>query len=432
MQRDGDPHASRPAGAAAQAGRRLRGGGRLQGVRDLRGRNGAVVHRVGRDASLERRTVRRSARGAHLVHREHPELEALLVASPDDLGLYEAYGRWLAENGDPRAELILFDCASERQGRKPNRDERHAILERQNRELYALAPFLSSCMHGWPFVWARGFLRELTLQIHEGDATSREQVEAVLVHPYTRLLRRLSLGITSGGAAPWLVERVAERRPQTLESLFVSGASSVSIDPLRSIFARPGRLGTYNGTSHFGAGPFHGIRMLDVRDQQVDWRPSDVDASWPDLEILVLRPRGSHADSLRWSAQMLSSARAMPKLREVWACESKGDELLEVILASPLLPQLRRLDFTDTLTNRGAALLYSNAERLSGIEEIRIGSTGDRRASIVRVARVGAPNYEPPPLGELEIDGPWRSRLARRFGKQIRFKIPVGHPHLGL
>lgn len=365
-----------------------------------------------------------------MVHLENLKLETLLVASPDDLALYEAYGRWLAERGDPRAELILLDCASERsQGQGPSGDERHGNLERQSGELHALAP--SFFAHGWQIVWARGFVRELTLRVFcEHDASSREQVGAVLAHPYTRFLRKLSLEIAITGAATWLLELVAERRPQILESLFVAGASSVSFDPVSSIFARPGRLGTYNRASHFGAGPFRGIRMLDVRDQQVDWRPSGVDGSWPDLEILVLRPRGSHADSLCWAAQMLSSARTMPRLREVWACESEGDELLEVILASPLLPQLRRLDFTDTLTNRGARSLYINAEKLSGLEEIWVGSTGERRGSIERMARAGAPSYQPAPLGEMEIDGAWRSRLAQRFRKRIRFKVPAGHPNL--
>jgi hypothetical protein len=114
----------------------------------------------------------------------------------------------------------------------------------------------------------------------------------------------------------------------------------------------------------------------------------------------------------------------------VWACESQGDALLELLLASPLLPRLRRLDFTDTLTNGGAELLYTNAERLAGVEELCIGSTGEPRRQLERMARVHDPDFRPPPVGELEMDGAWRSRIAQRFRGRARFKVPGGHPNL--
>lgn len=365
-----------------------------------------------------------------MAHLENPDIEAALVASPDDLARYEAYGRWLAERGDPRAELILLGCASERSGDPgSHRAREQELLEQQSAELRALAPSLFA--HGWQLAWVRGFVRELTLRVScAQDERSREQVKAILTHPHTRFLEKLSLELAHTSEGTWLLELIADRRPPMLERLFVASSGSVDLDPVGSLFVRSAFLGTYTRMSRFGAGPFRGVRTLDLRDQLVDWRPAETDSSWPDLEILVLRPRGNRREGLSWAAQVLGSGRVLPRLREVWACESQGDALLGLVLASPLLPQLRRLDFTDTLTNQGAELLYTNAERLSGVEEIWIGSTGRWRDEVERMARVARSKYQSPPAGELEIDGPWRSRLAHRFKKRVRFKIPAGHPHL--
>ena len=41
----------------------------------------------------------------------HPELEAQLVATPDDDGAWLVYEDWLIEQGDPRSELIVCERA---------------------------------------------------------------------------------------------------------------------------------------------------------------------------------------------------------------------------------------------------------------------------------------------------------------------------------
>jgi hypothetical protein len=302
-------------------------------------------------------------------------------------------------------------------------------LEHRTAELVALGPSFFS--HGWQIGWERDGVRALTLRVHgEQDARSLEQARAILGHRYTRSIRDLSLDISTSSPVDGLLAVVGEARPPALERLFVSSPSSLTLDLVRSLFAKPGRLTTFSRVACFGAGPFQSVRLLDLRDQQVQWAPSETEVSWPDLEVLILRPRGGREHGRRWATQVLSSARAMPKLREVRAVESRGDDLLEVVLASPLLPQLRRLDFTDNLTNRGAELLYTNAERLAGVEELWIAYSGRWRGEVERMLAARNPMPEPPPVGELEIDGRWRSRLSQRFRGRARFEIPKGHPDL--
>jgi hypothetical protein len=128
---------------------------------------------------------------------------------------------------------------------------------------------------------------------------------------------------------------------------------------------------------------------------------------------LILRPRGNLEARRAWSRVVLGGA--FPKLEEVRFPEHDGDELVELLMQSPLLARVRRLDCTDNLTNRGAGLLSQNADRLMHLDEIWLGS-GGRREQVEPLA--------------LEIDDAWRRRLKSRFGARVRFEPRPRHPDL--
>jgi uncharacterized protein (TIGR02996 family) len=362
-----------------------------------------------------------------LKHAESPELEGAIVANPDDVQAHAAYGRWLERCADPRAELIILQC-EQRQGNDPKRGAARVrdLMQEQEEELRSLVP---DCrVH---VTWTHGFVREFDLAVPaEPSEEGRQRVCAVLEHPYMRLARKGTISIrccqrTSDPA--WILSALSGASLRLLGGLFVCGGTRIELQGIGEVFSRPAWVGTANHLSLFGTGPFPSIRILDLRDTHVGWGELPSRPQFPDLEVLVLRPRGS---DLNWVGEILESVPpSMPRLRQVWALESKGDEILERLIHSPLLPQLRIVDFTDSLTNRGAKALHEHADRFSSVEQIIVGSTGRRRQEVVRFVRVGTPDYNPKP-GKLEIDDGWRSRLRQRLGRRVSFDIRHGHPHL--
>jgi hypothetical protein len=304
--------------------------------------------------------------------------------------------------------------------------------ETSSAELQALAP-------SFKVSWCYGGVENLDIRMPGERLDENErQLAAVLDHPDVRLVRQLDVQFFFSAPREdirlyrprWALEAVAARRFPLLDGMFVSASGPVGIDPLASAFQQPAVLGTSNPGSYFGEGPFANMRVLDLRDGHVEWHPSDRFPSWPDLEILILRPRGNRKD--RWAEQVLRSAQPFPKLREVWAVEGQGDMIVGALVASPLLGQLRRIDLTGSVTNAGAAVLHENASNLEALEEICLGTPGEDRRELIKYARVTNPSFEEPPMGAMEIDDAWRSRLRQRLGRRATFDVAAGYPHLDI
>src|SRR5262249_3486004 len=152
-----------------------------------------------------------------------------------------------------------------------------------------------------------------------------------------------------------------------------------------------------------GSTRFIGIELLDLRDDDVDWSCRAGD--FPDLATLVVRPRHKKIGA-RWVSPILSRPDVFPTLRELRAPEYHADDILEMLLASPLLPQLRGLDFTNGLTNRGAKALYESTV-LDHVEELWVATTNQRRREYEKMLSAKR-DAVMPPLGDLEITDDWR------------------------
>jgi hypothetical protein len=231
------------------------------------------------------------------------------------------------------------------------------------------------------------------------DDELRAHLSRLLAHPDAAEVRSLSMHASypehPENDFSWALDAI-ERLPR-LERLFVSGARIISYRGITRGLGQPGRLGSWCRRSSY-AGSFPNVHTLDLRDEFLEWPAND----WPDLEVLILRPRGNRDVRLAWSHVVLEGA--FPKLQEVRFPEHDGDELVEVLLTSPLLAQLRRLDCTDNLTHRGADLLAARSDRLLHLDEIWIGSA--------------------------EIDDSRRGRLTSLLGQRVRFEPRPGHPDL--
>lgn len=239
-----------------------------------------------------------------------------------------------------------------------------------------------------------------------------DDVRAALSSVFARSQR-----ISIGAAFPSLPEVdfvwVLDHVP-AIERLFISGARVATIPNVRCT-----RLGTYNRISRF-AGTYDRVRVLDLRDEFLDWGA----CQWPDVETLILRPRGNPNTRTEWARPLFASADAFPRLRELRIPEHAGDALMPVVLDSPLLTQLRCLDLTDSVSNAAGQLLHAHADGLLHLDEIWIGSD-DWRGSVERL-NPGV-TY---PRGTFEIDDAWRSRLRAKLGKRLRFKKRPSHPDL--
>lgn len=205
----------------------------------------------------------------------------------------------------------------------------------------------------------------------------------------------------------------------SLISLFLS-VGSLRLDALATWPNPPRRLATWCRRVEAGATRLSGVLHLDLRDASVT-----AEAIWPDVEVVVLRPRGH---SLDWVAPLITETK-FPRLKEIWILENLGDELIDIVTLLPIASRLRRLDLTNALTNRGAAILISRADSLTA-SEIVVADNGYRRRQEEALNSVW--KRPMPPKGELEVDDAWRTRLRQKFGRRVSFRVPVGHPHLSL
>ena len=298
-------------------------------------------------------------------------------------------------------------------------------------DLRALAPSFHVSAEGH-----RGTVSRLDIRLPgERRDENVRQLAALLDHPHLRPVREMTVSFSFQGAhedPQWALGMLAARRFDSLDAMFVTARGPVALEPLASAFRRPAALGTWivGRGSSFADGPYANVQILDLRDAHVEWNPSSRAPSWPDLEILILRPRGDRKD--RWAEQILRSPQPFPKLREVWAPEYEGDAIIDVLVRSPVLGQLRRLDLTGSVTNAGAAVLAENAQKLEAIDELYLGSPGKQRRALMQMARVTNPRFAEPPLGTLEIDDAWQSRLRERLGEKVSFRVPEQYPHLDL
>jgi hypothetical protein len=277
----------------------------------------------------------------------------------------------------------------------------------------------------WSMTWARGFVDRLELLVEGVDSEGdREKLRHLWTHRYTRFVRIITISTWRSVEidVAWMAELLAESQPRRLEFLFISGPRAEFRADL-SLFSRPGWLTTYISHTLF-RGVFRNIRVLDLCHGHVQWELVGTGPLWPDLEVLILRRfAGNESDYKRWLSVILESPQAAPRLKELRLHDERP---LDVVLMSPILPQLERLDLTDALTNRGAQLLHAHTERLLHLREILVGDTGDRRRVHQSMHR-GNPGYEAPKRGLLEIDDGWRSRLKQRLGGRVRFGVPSSY-----
>jgi uncharacterized protein (TIGR02996 family) len=132
----------------------------------------------------------------------NPELEAAILAAPDDPRAYLVYGDWLQAQHDPRGELVALQHAM--QGEKEpgrflelRRAEQAIFKQHAGYLLGALLPELHRCK----LEWRLGFIHSARLTFDGTEAAPEQLLELVLSIPSSRFLQELELAGTLGAAA---------------------------------------------------------------------------------------------------------------------------------------------------------------------------------------------------------------------------------------
>lgn len=317
-----------------------------------------------------------------MAYRHNPELEAAILADPDDDDGYLVYADWLQSVGDPRGELIAVEHRTSRPpghipgpARNTAPDELPALRRRE----FLRATFACQLVHplavdhALRLRWRLGFVVEATLdvvQCHHHELWPSVIVERLLAHPACRLLRTITIdGMnTERYDRGRDTDRDADRAqisvlPDLLQTLQTCdwppgltglalhasrrGTIFTSLDQLTALYQLP-----FTALSLYCASvPEGGVLALDrlrVRELElrvIHWSESDWSAlgavSWPRLERLQL----SMAHESMMLPSSLTSGSAYPELRHlaIWDARHTAAVLAE-IMASPLSESLQSLD----------------------------------------------------------------------------------------
>ncbi len=325
----------------------------------------------------------------------NPELEAQILARPDDTSAYLVYGDWLSERGDPRGELVALQVrlsAKEDAGQRAR--ERELLGEHGGQWLGALAELGGDDAE---VVWRNGFVHRVRLGPDLDEHATSEQdfpelIRALCTLPAARLLDELIIGSIDYDDYPtsWepCVDALAESDvPARLRRLeFNRGGywdiSSTELGNLEPAYPKLRNLEALRielGAMELGTVDLPRLRSLETvtGGMTVDNLESIGAAQWPHLETMSLylgEEGGDYGGDVSADNVMDFLARvSAPKLRHLGLCNSNhADELAQRLAGSGILPQLQTLDFTDgTLGDEGARALIEHARHFRHLSQIR-------------------------------------------------------------
>jgi uncharacterized protein (TIGR02996 family) len=283
----------------------------------------------------------------------NPQLEQAILDDPENAAVYEVYGDWLQEQGDPRGKAIALERGTRG---KPWGDKHHAAL---GRHVAAHRAYL----HG-SFTEGRGRSQRLRL----GFVSHLElltgafgELPQLLREPASRFLTSIHLDAEGDAIADLAValQVIAEHAPQTLRCLELGG--DTALDDLDVLRPRLPALRTFAISNILDRELAVGSRCLRAL----------VDSPWPRLQSLELELlRGDCAiDDV---APLFASA--LPKLTSLRFRTTFDHEIATVLVASPLAAQLEQLTFEapgddpDAL----AELLVATTPNLSRLVELAV------------------------------------------------------------
>ncbi|NMO21885.1 WGR domain-containing protein [Pyxidicoccus fallax] len=340
----------------------------------------------------------------------NPELEEVILRTPESLDGYLVYGDWLQAQGDPRGELIALQHALlQAKGAEATALKRKVTLHLKKHQDVLLGERLGSMLGELTLKleWHLGFIRSARLGVANDDDDldfgMDETLSMLLAHPSARFLQELTLGPTTDGEVhdyEDLIERLVKAAPASLRKLFI-GDFDFGPDEWEFSWGNLGDL-----SSLYAALP--GLRSLRLRGQAEKLGKMDLPelreftlestslprdevkaiaaAKWPKLERLELwfgaEDEGAVAD-VKYLQPILDGT-GLPELKHLGLCNAEfTNALCEALPKSKVLKQLETLDLSrGTMNDEGAERLLKHAEAFQHLKRLDVTQNllGDKAA----------------------------------------------------
>ena len=303
------------------------------------------------------------------------ELEQAIRSSPDNDDAYIALGVWLRDQGDVRGELNALQCAGDTRAAAKLLDENAA---------YFLGPLSH---HKEAFRWRGGFIESISLYGY-GSSGWPALIDDTLGHPSGRFLTTIRLNFDD--ASQYLqpvLDLLARRKPTTLLSIAIFEPHDFgrfeglwpSVPNLRELVIDGGRhdLGSQiqlpelrRGTFRIGAG----LRKANLK--------AITRATWPNLEFLEI---WVDEDSTINEIEPLLARRDLEKLVHLGLRNAGfADEVIERMVNSSILKQLRHLDLSmGVLSDEGALLIARNRAEFQHLDVLDVSQSYLSKAGIL-------------------------------------------------
>ncbi|MFP2962263.1 TIGR02996 domain-containing protein [Myxococcus sp. 1LA] len=329
----------------------------------------------------------------------NPELEAAILAAPDNVDAYLVYGDWLQAQDDPRGELIALQHAlRQARGAKLIPIKRKvAALQKKHQESF-LGVGLTSMVNHYALVlsWHLGFIHfaRVTSPADESDADFDvvETLTMLLRHPSGRFIRDLALGIPDrDGDADYagLVKVLTKQAPETLKGLFIgdfvypdeselSWVRLGNLEPLLKALPQLTELRLRGAEVRLGTLALPELQRFTIESAGLPRAAMQfiTAASWPKLESLELW-FGSEYQGGRVRVsdlQPLLEATRLPTLKHLGLCNAAfSDKLAPLMAKSKVLKQLETLDLSKgTLGDADAEVLAANASAFKHLKKLDV------------------------------------------------------------
>ncbi|MFT3697375.1 MAG: TIGR02996 domain-containing protein [Kofleriaceae bacterium] len=294
------------------------------------------------------------------VEPSNPALEAAIGRQPTDDN-FRIYGDWLQEQGHPRGELIALDLSH---------GNRMLAAHLRARLAYPL-----DTLHDVIYAqWRNGYIDSVVFE--SGPAAAR----ALFAHPMSRFVREIEVALT-GRERIGLEARASLRRLGFTTNIHTGELSWTDAGAIgaatEALFPHLQILDVSAGRFAFEQTPFPSLRRLTLQTTNLERESfaNVIELDGGALEHLEIW-FGSSRRNVHTPLDLIEKlvARPWPKLRTLSLSNGEHtDELVEIVLRSPLCAQLEALSFTgSTLTDEGARRLIASAGVLAHLEQLDV------------------------------------------------------------
>lgn len=327
--------------------------------------------------------------------KTNPELEAAILASPDDVHAYQVYADWLQANGDLRGELVAIQVALAKSADLALQARQNELLTGDSSELF-YGDLESLVGTGVQVTWRFGFFDTVRISLDYDDAEGADieaLVRAAVSHPSARFLRALTVGMfdyEGENHYERIVKVLAKAGPKpTLRSLFIgdfeypeeteiSWANVGDIGKLWALYPNLEELTLQGAEIGLGKIAAPKLRSLTLRTGglPVAALKSLTAAELPSLERLEVWTGDENyggESTFRDVAPLLTGAN-LPKLKHLGVvnCAYVG-EVLAALPSAKIMGRITSLDLSKgTLIDEQAAPFFSHGEAFASLASLDV------------------------------------------------------------